>query len=180
MQQFQMNIKVQRKLFLHFPLLLFFLVGSVSCMITHSNVRDENNNEVTTSSPEIIFLNYSARSDRSNGEIEIRLIDKYIAEGKLKTNNPEPEISRPGDLKCITLSNRMEPIDSLIIADPLNISLESVDENNALFRKEIQLDSAQFSIRMQLSKQAYAIAIMRNTVTLDQKSSLLITRIKDQ
>ena len=93
-------------------------------------------------------------------------------------NSPEPEMSKPGDLVCVSLNNRLDPVDSIIVSDPLNITVESVDENNALFKKEIARDSAQFSIRMQLDKNADAIAIKRRTNSENHNSYLLITKIK--
>jgi hypothetical protein len=72
----------------------------------------------------------------------------------------------------------LEPIDSIVIVDPLNISVESTDENNAFFRKEITLDSAQFSIRMQLNKKTDAIAIKKNTNSENQNSYLIMTKIR--
>jgi len=92
-------------------------------------------------------------------------------------NRSEPEISKPEDLKSITLNNRVEVIDSIIITDPLNISVESVDERNALFRNGVSLDSTQFSIRMQLTDNAYAITIRKNMDFSDPKSFLIMTRV---
>jgi len=128
--------------------------------------------------PKIIFLNYSIKKDKSKGEFEILLIDKYITEGKLKINSSEPEMSKPGDLKCVSLNNHMEPVDSIIVSDPLNITVESIDENNRLFKKEIARDSAQFSIRMQIDNNTDAIAIKRRTNSENYNSYLLITKIK--
>jgi hypothetical protein len=149
-------------------------------MIIHTNVRAETNKENVTETPQIIFLNYSVKLNKSNGEYEILLINKFIAEGKLKMNNSEPEIPKPGDLKCIALDNRMAPVDSITITDPLNITVESVDENNALFKREIARDSAQFSIRMQLNKNTDAIAIKKNANSKVKNPYLLITKIKKQ
>jgi hypothetical protein len=126
----------------------------------------------------IIFLNYSVKSDKSHGTLEILLINKIITEGKLKVNNTGPEIPKPGDLKCITLDFSLNHIDSIIIPDPLNITVESVNENNELFKKEITRDSAQFSIRLQLTEKIYAIGIQKSSSSDDQKSYLLVTKLK--
>jgi len=124
-------------------------------------------------------LNYSIKQNKSDGAPEIRLINKKIVEGKLKINNNEPEMPKPGDLKCILLDNRLNPVDSILVPDPLNVTVESVDENNAFFRKEIALDSAQFSIRVQLIKKTDAIAIkMKNMNSENQNRYLIITKIR--
>ena len=154
------------------------LMGTISCIVVRTDSRSAINSESATITPKIIFLNYSIKKDKSKGEFEIRLIDKYIAEGKLKMNSSEPEMSKPGDLTCVSLNNHLEPVDSIIVSDPLNITVESVDENNALFKKEIARDSAQFSIRMQLDKNTDAIALKRRTYSENHNSYLLITKIK--
>jgi hypothetical protein len=160
-------------------MLTFCLLGSLSCKVIRSNVSKDINRDSETQTPQIIFLNYTIKLDRSKGDYEIILINKIITEGKLKLNSTESETPKPGDLKCITLNNHMEPIDSLIISDPLNITVESVNENNALFKKEVARDSAQFSIRLQLTEKIYAIAIRKGINSENQNSYQLITKIKE-
>ena len=160
------------------PILFFLLTVSLSCIVTHKGNRTLKYNDSSTMTPKIILLNYSIRSDKSKAEPEVRLIDKQVAEGKLKMVSQKPEMSKPGDLKCISLNNRLEPVDSIIITDPLNITVESVDATNDLFKKEIELDSAQFSIRMQLSESTYAYAIKKKTDYKHQNSYLVLTKIK--
>jgi hypothetical protein len=165
-----------------FPCLITVILISMicwqSCFVTHSNSRNEITSDTILIAPRIIFLNYSVKKDKSNGEIEILLIDKMVTEGKLKINNIGPEIPKPGDLKCITLDNHLTAIDSLIVPDPLNVTVESVNENNALFKKEIAKDSAQFSVRLQLTDKIYAIGIKKNINNGNQNSYLLVTKLK--
>ena len=160
-------------------MLTFCLLDSLSCRVIRSNVSKDINRDSETQPPQIIFLNYSVKLDKLKGDYEIILINKIITEGKLKLNSTESETPKPGDLKCITLNNNMEPTDSLIISDPLNITVESVDDNNALFKKEVSRDSAQFSIRLQLTEKIYAIAIRKSICYENQNSYLLITKIKE-
>lgn len=158
--------------------ILFIFLGLLSCRGTHNSITTATNIDSATITPQIIFLNYSIKLNKSNGEYEILLIYKFITKGKLKMNSSEPEISKQGDLKCISLNNHLEPVDSIIISDPLNITVESMDENNAFFKKEIALDSAQFFIRMQLNKETDAIAIKKNVNSENQKRYLIITKIR--
>jgi len=159
-------------------ILFLCLIGWQSCSVTHSGTSTDIKSDSKVITPKIIFLNYSVKKDKSNGEIEILLIDKMVTEGKLKINNVEPEIPKPGDLKYITLDNHLTPIDSLIVPDPLNVTVESVNENNALFKKEIAKDSAQFSVRLQLTEKIYAIGIKKNINAGNQNSYLLVTKLK--
>jgi hypothetical protein len=159
---------------------IFFisLMGWQSCSVTHSSTSTDIKNDSTVITPKIIFLNYSVKKDKSNGEIEIFLINKIITEGKLKINNTGLDIPKPGDLKCITLDNHMNPVDSIMIPDPLNITVESVDENNELFKKEIAKDSAQFSIRLQMTENVSSVGIKKSSNPDSKNSFLLITKLK--
>lgn len=170
---------VDQKIILNLiPILSICLICWQSCSVTHSNARTKIEKDSTSFTPKIIFLNYSVKPAKSIGTLEILLINKIITEGKLKVNNAQPEIPKPGDLKCITLDNQMNPLDSIIVSDPLNVTVESVDDNNALFKKEILKDSAQFSIRLQLTDKIHAIGIKKSTNSGNQNSYLLITKLK--
>lgn len=158
-------------------ILFISLMGWQSCSVTHSSTSTDIKSDSTVFTPKIMFMDFTIKKDKSNGEIEIFLINKIITEGKLKINNTGLDIPKPGDLKCITLDNHMNPVDSIMIPDPLNITVESVDENNELFKKEIAKDSAQFSIRLQLTEKIYAIGIKKNTNSGNQNSYLLITKL---
>jgi|GEM_PF-1925875 len=173
-------MKILRQKTLHhlIPILFISLMGWQSCTVSHSNTKAVANRDGTTDTPKIIFLNYSIKQDKSKGSLEILLISKKITEGKLKVNITGPEIPKPGDLKCITLDNHLDPVDSIIVPDPLNVTVESVSENNALFKKEVSKDSAQFSIRLQLTEKIYAIGVKKSTNSENQNSYLLITKLK--
>jgi len=100
--------------------------------------------------PRIIFLNYTI-SQKSDRGLNIQLINKIIREGKLKqglSNKKEPET---GDLRIIQSNAKSKPIESIIIANPLVKTVEYADESGKLNKKIIELDSTQFSLRMQLN-----------------------------
>jgi hypothetical protein len=160
------------------PIILISLMGWQSCFVTHSNTKTESNSDSPTVTPKIIFLDYSVKPDKSTGALEILLINKIVTEGKLKINNVQQAILKPGDLKCMTLDNRMNPLDSIIVTDPLNVTVESVNEKNELFKKEIKKDSAQFSIRLQLTEKIFAVGIKKNSNSDNQNSYLVITKLQ--
>lgn len=164
----------------YLSLVTSFFVFSVllCCRGTNISIGTKTDRDNSGFTSQIIFINYSIKLDRSIGEYKIQLINKIITEGKLKVISSAPDIRKPGDLECFALDKNLEPVDSIIISDPLNITVESVDENNSFFKKEISLDSAQFSIRMQLNKRTDAIAIKNNANSKSQNSYLIITRIR--
>jgi hypothetical protein len=157
---------------------ILILLGLISCKVARQGNKTNPSGDIGLTKPQIIFINYSIKHNKSGGTPEIHLINKIITEGKLKNSLSVPDLPKPGDLSCITLNTRMEPVDSLIISDPLNVTVESVDENNLLFKKEISLDSAQFSIRMQLNERVYAVGMKTKAASGNQNSYLLITKIK--
>jgi hypothetical protein len=161
------------------PVFYFCTMGLLSCFVTHANRPADQDGDKVSLKPQIAFLNYSVKLVRPGGEVEIQLINKIITDGKLKIKTAGAELPKPGDLICISLNNRLEPVDTIIISDPLNITVESVDVNNSLFKKEIARDSAQFSIRLQLTNEIQSIAIKKNSNSDNQKSYLLITKIKE-
>jgi hypothetical protein len=173
-----MNLKHQSSLFNLILILSFCLPGSFSCRATHSSVGNYVNRDSETATPQIIFLNYSVILGKTKGVPEVHLLNSTITEGKLKTINSDPEIRKPGDLECVSLDINLEPIDSILISDPLNITVESVDDENAFFKKEIARDSAQFSVRMQLNEKVHAFGIKKNSHIEEENSYLLITKIK--
>jgi hypothetical protein len=173
-----MIIKRKNSSYSLIPVLLFLLAGPLSCMATKHGSKTETSESQILTNPQIIYLNYSVISDKSKGVTAIRLINKTITEGRLKKNLNRIEIPKPGDMFCFALNSNMEPVDSLIIPDPLNITVESVDEKNALFRKEMALDSAQFTIRMQLDEKIWAVGIRTRLNPEKSSNFMLITKIK--
>ena len=172
-----MKIKCQYSFYGLISIISICSLVLLACRGTHTNTRTVTNSDSATKTPQIIFLNYSIKQDKLNGEYEIKLINKTITEGKLKTISSDMEIRKSGDLECVALDKNLEPVDSILISDPLNITVESVDENNAFYKKEIARDSAQFSVRMQLNENIYAFGIKKNSHSEYQDSYLLISKI---
>jgi hypothetical protein len=172
-----MIIKSKNGFYYLIPVLLFTLTVPFSCKATrYVRTTETPGNQVLTV-PHIIFINYFVRTGKSKAVPEIRLVNKIITEGRLKKNITGSEIPKPGDLLCFALNNNLEPVDSVIIPDPLNITIESVDEKNALFRKEMALDSAQFTLRMQLDEKTRSIGIRTRSNSENRNNYLLITKI---
>jgi hypothetical protein len=159
-------------------IVIFFFLGPISCKVAHQGNKTDPSGDVGQTKPQIVFINYSIKQGKSVGMPEIHLINKIVTEGKLKSNLTGPDLLKPGDLRCITLNSSMEPLDSLVISDPLNVTVESVDENNLLYKKELALDSAQFSVRMQVNDRIFAVGIKTKESSGDRNKYLLITKIR--
>lgn len=131
-----MTIKIK-----YIIVILFVLMSSCK-----SNQIDKDKEKL----PMIIFLNYNISKD-SEGDIKVRFINKIVTEGKLKKDFSQKESFDKGDIICVQINRRFEPIQSVIIPNPFVKKVESIDDSGQLFMKLIELDSSNISVRMQLN-----------------------------
>lgn len=108
--------------------------------------------------PAILFLNYKAFKT-SDADIEIRLISTIPAQGKLKTDRQQPKDYGGQDLKYIQIDNASQRLDSGYIRNPLVKDVEYTDSDGGLVMKRMELDSGEFSIRIQKEPRARYISI---------------------
>jgi hypothetical protein len=141
------------------------------------NTEGATTNTVDDNTPQILFLTYSIKKDPARGGYAIELINEITAQGKIKTDGDESAIPKAGDLRCVALDANQQPTSSLIIPDPLNETVEYATENGNLAKKEIALDSAQFSVRMQRTASTKFIAIERIDTPESQVTQLILTQL---
>ena len=162
----------------NFILPVFFaMLFMVSCKVSDKTTNTSANDKNTFESPGIIFLNYSIVKDTIQQEYKIRLINKIITEGNIKGENiilKSPEID---DLEYIVLNKESQVLMRNYIANPLIKTVEYVANNGQLTKKEIQLDSTQFSLRIPLEKTAKFISMERFTGQDSDNIRLLIIDI---
>jgi hypothetical protein len=108
--------------------------------------------------PRIVFLNYNMAKE-SDGSIKIEFINSVIAEGKLKEEISGKKSSEYGDLKIIQVNAKSEPLQSIILSNPLVKNVEYLDESGGFQRKIIVLESTEFSVRTRLNDQTIFIII---------------------
>ena len=109
-------------------------------------------------SPKILFLNYVIKTE-DDGNKRIRLINQITAEGQLKDASKKNKNGRPGDLICSVQNHEKQEIDFFVIENPLKLTVEFINDLGNFEKKLIELDSSQFSIRMQLHPQTRNIRI---------------------
>ncbi|GAA3636794.1 hypothetical protein GCM10022397_23010 [Flavivirga jejuensis] len=113
----------------------------------------------TETTPKIVFLNYTIKKI-PNGDRTIRFINKIETEGKLKNhNNKSLETSLPGDLQLFQLDKKSNIIQSIIIENPLAKTIEYMDESKSFQSRRVDLDSTQFSLKLQLKPNTKYISI---------------------
>jgi hypothetical protein len=141
--------------------LLLVLIVVISCAVKKEAIQ--NDAEITFQ-PKLLFLNYEI-SKTDNGAKKIELISQKITEGKLKKTTKKNYETRLGDLECITLDKNLNQIGSYAVKNPLKKIMEYINDLGNFEKKIFELDSAQFSIRLQLQSDVKYIRIYELTKT---------------
>ncbi|WP_406684814.1 hypothetical protein N1F78_03585 [Seonamhaeicola sp. MEBiC1930] len=152
-------------------ILLVVLMALLSCK-TNKNITSK---ESITGNPKILFLNYFI-SKTENNQKQIVLINKIKAEGKLK-QNPFLKEGSQGDLSCNLLNEKGKILESFAIKNPLLKTIEYVDETKHLKVKQLDLDSTQFSFRLQLKPNVTSISISEIDTVNKKLKPLIITNL---
>jgi len=139
--------------------LLFFLIVAISCASKQNTVEKET---IIPKKPQILFLNYTIYKDKS-GEKSIRLINKIKTEGRLKTKNKDLEKTTIGDIEYHILDGNSQVLEKISLKNPLLKTLEFINDFGKFEKRIIDLDSSQFTIRLQLDPKAKYISISELT-----------------
>jgi hypothetical protein len=114
--------------------------------------------------PKLLFINYMI-SKTAEGEKNIKLINQIITDGNLKKLNKTSDEKSFGDLECTTLDKDLNQIGTHLIKNPLKKIIEYINDLGNFEKKILDLDSAQFSIRLQLQTNVKYIKISELTKT---------------
>ena len=159
--------------------LLLLSLGSIlmSCNVSKNAGRQSSNESNPDNSPRILFLNYEITRDSVNLTYTAQLINTVVAKGSLK-NDPIPPIQPvTGDLELQVLNTNQQIMTTLYIANPLDKSVEFVNDTRELQRKMISLETAQFSVRLQVEPGASSTILKRITESNSENTILLKTSI---
>ncbi|WP_298530521.1 hypothetical protein [uncultured Algibacter sp.] len=139
---------IQKSLINLTTLISFVIIcPSYSCSSTKNPAE---NKQTVENTPKIIFLNYSIKHE-NNGHVLVKLINTIKTDGKLKkTINAYNQEGIPGDLKCNQLNKKQKPLQSVLIKNPLSKDFEYVDDFKEFKIAHVELDSTEFSVRLQL------------------------------
>jgi len=110
--------------------------------------------------PKIIFLNYNITTDSDN-YIKAELINKIIAEGKLKNTDFKGAEKDDEDIICLQMDENSRIVDHFHINNPLVKDIEYVDSDGNLAKKKVELESTELSIRMQLNPHTKSILLQK-------------------
>jgi len=142
-------------------LLLISLAIISSCKVSERATGSKEVVRPAQESPKIIFLNYSITENKSNHHYTIELIDKTIVNGKIKKNSNIPITPVMDDLAYTVSDKDKMVLEENFIENPLRRTFEFVDDNGQLAKKDVVLDSALFSLRIQLDPKARYVSLAR-------------------
>jgi len=128
-------------------------------------------------SPRILFLNYEITRDSLNSAYTAQLINTVVANGSLKYDRTPPIQPITGDLELQVLDAAQQIITTLYISNPLDKSVEFVNDSGELQQKMISLETAQFSVRLQVEPGASSAILKRITGPDPENIILLKTSI---
>ena len=112
--------------------------------------------------PKLLFLNYKI-SKPTNEEKTIVLINQLVTDGKLKNKSTVEGKLSLGDLEYTLLDADFNEIEKNSIKNPLIKIVEFINDLGNFEKKIIALDSAQFSLKLQLPSKAKHIVISELT-----------------
>ena len=159
--------------------LLLLSLGSIliSCSVSKNTGSPDSNASNPEDSPRILFLNYEITRDSVNSTYTAQLINTVVAKGSLKIDRTIPNQPMTGDLELQVLDAAQQIITTIYISNPLDKSVEFVNDTGELQHKMISLNTAQFSVRLQVEPGASSAILKRITVLNSENTILLKTSI---
>ena len=151
-----MNRKRYSRLTLFIGLLISLLV---SCNVSKSAASSSLAKTEAEESPRILFLDYQLKRYESDSIIHASLLNLILVEGSIKEKRNDPVKPMEGDLELKVLDGKGQALSWRHIPNPLDRSVEYVNDSGHLEHKLIHLDSAQFSIRIQMETGAGSILL---------------------
>ena len=152
------------------PFLLFILV--IACASKQQVIDNDTQIE---EHPKLLFLNYMI-SKMVDGEKNIKLINQIITDGTLKKMTKISDKKKFGDLECNTYDKDLNQIGTHSIKNPLKKTMEYINDLGNFEKKIFDLDSAQFSIRLQLQPGVKYIKI--SELTTKGQKELITTELE--
>lgn len=136
---------------------------SMSCSVSKNTGDLTSTGNKPDDSPRILFLNYEITRDSINSTYTARLINTVQADGSLKKDSTPFNKPVTGDLELQLLNANQQVLTTLYIANPLDKSVEFVNDAGELQQKMISLETAQFSVRLQVEPGAHSTLLKRIT-----------------
>ncbi len=156
-------------------ILVFILAACNPPRNTHRSESQESGAPATS---RILFLNYQLSRDGITNSYNAKLINMIITDGSLKEDRPGQNQAEKDDLEVLVFDNNLQIMSYQHIPNPLDKSVEYVNDAGQLERKIIHPDSTQFSVRIQIEPEASVVHLNRYTGIKSEEIILLKTLIQ--
>lgn len=155
-------------------LLLIGFTSFFSCDMKAQQLTSEINK---VEAPKLLFLNYNITKD-SSGKKVLSYMNKVIVDGRLKDLSNRQPLYGDGDIKCIQLDKNKVALELTYIKNPLKPIVEYVNDNGELEKRQLELESAQIPIKLQLNERTAYIQLLLIDAFGKASTELTITSIK--
>ncbi len=145
----------------------------ISCNVSKNSSAPAPSETDTKKSPKIFFLDYQITRDSLHTTYNARLMNMIITNGTIKDDRTAPIHPGADDLEIMVLDKDQQIMTHRYISNPLDRSVEYVNDAGELGKKMIHLDSAQFSVRLPLEPGASS-AVLKRFIGDDTESTLLL------
>ena len=150
-------------------------VFTLSCATKKDIPKSE---PVVELNPKLIFLNYTLTED-ANGNKTVAFISKTVTDGKARNlGNKYIKTGSIGDLKCSQLDENAQNLRSVFIKNPLNKTIEYINDSLQFESKSLKLKKTPFTLRLQLHPEAESIVIAEVIDSLQNITPLYITKLE--
>jgi len=159
-------------------LLCLLVVSILSCNAPKNTYNSDSRDSVAEETSRILFLDYQITRDSISKTYDAQLVSMIIKEGTIKDDQKKISQAEMDDLELLILDSNEHTMVQRFIPNPLDRSVEYVNDAGQFERKMIHLDSTQFSIRLQVESEASSILLNRYTGNNNEGTLLLNTQIR--
>jgi hypothetical protein len=150
---------------------------AIACTPPRQASSLNNQEKISEERPGILFLNYLISRDSATSAYNAELTQMILKEGTVKSRAAAAQ-GNENDLKLLVLDQDQRLMSYQIIPNPLDRTVEYVNDARQLERKMIHLDSAQVHVRLLLEPGASSIVLNRIIGDDNEESLLLLTSIR--
>lgn len=157
--------------------IMMIAIMTASCRITRDVAGSMTGSQRADEMQEIIFLNYMIRKQGGQGKFRAEFTGKIISVGRLKEPFPASVPPSEGDLEILILDHESRVLRRFFHTNPLNRTLEYVAGEGHLAKKEVQMDSAAFALRFQLTPYTRSVVLNQVAGAGKENEHLITTEI---
>ena len=158
-------------------ILWIMVISLVSCNPPQHTYSSDQEDSKAGEALKILFLDYQLTRDATDSTYVAQLINMIIRNGTIKEDQHNASEAVKDDLELLVLDRNQQTISHRYIPNPLDRSVEYVNDAGQFERRMIHLDSAQFSIRLQIESGAGSIVLNRFIANDAEALLLLKTKI---